>query len=455
MNAHRSFLAAAALSCMVLVLAPARAGTPSWVEKRPSSAEFYIGIGSAEKRGTPDEYTLRAKHTALNDIASQIVVAISGEQISRISEQMGKITDDYQTQIRSTTSAELEGVESVDTYESDTQLWVYLRLNIAEYQRLRQKKMQQAATLAFDYFTKGRSSEKEDKGADAIRSYLQALSAVSKYIAEPIERTYEGRKIFLVNEIIQSLQTVLNSIEIEPKNSPLEAQVGKPIKVPVEFTVRSMNAKGQPKPCAMLPVRFSFLRGKGELVQTSSSDQAGIASTRVAKITATDKLQMIAAGVDLQAMLGSDPVMESLVKGFTVPGGKTIVNVAGISVFIRTQETQFGSALRLPRIEPVLKGMLSSEGFSFTKTQGTASISIDIKADSRQGSSTMGLCVAYADATVSVIDLTTGDEIYKNSVSNLKGVSDTYDKAGMKALDEAASVLKNEVIPLLLEKYRK
>jgi len=56
---------------------------------------------------------------------------------------------------------------------------------------------------------------------------------------------------------------------------------------------------------------------------------------------------------------------------------------------------------------------------------------------------------------VSVVDLTTGDEIYKNSVSNMKGISDTFDKAGMKALDEAASVLKNEVIPLLLEKYRK
>jgi hypothetical protein len=175
----------------------------------------------------------------------------------------------------------------------------------------------------------------------------------------------------------------------------------------------------------------------------------------VAKITASDKLQMITAAIDLSPMLGGDSVLSAVVKGFTVPSGKVIVNVSGVTVFIKTQESQFGTALRLPRIEPVLKGMLSNEGFTFVKQQGTASLSIDIAADSRRGSETHGLCVAYADATVSVIDLNTGEEIYKNSVSNVKGISDTFDKAGMKAFDEAASVLKNEVIPLLLEKYRK
>jgi hypothetical protein len=440
---------------LLLMLTEVQAGTPSWVDKRPIVPGYYVGIGTAEKRGTPEEYLARVKHSALNDIASQITVAISGEQISRISEQMGKITDDYQAQLRSSTSAELEGVETVDAYETDTQTWIYLRLNIAEYHRLRQARMQRAASLALDYFTKAKLSEKSDKAAEAVQLYLQSLSSVAKYIGEPMEATYDGRKIFLVNEIVQSLQFLLNAIAIEPKNSPVEAQIGRPIKTPVEFTVQYTNALGQAKPGVMLPVRFAFLRGGGELVAGSTTDQNGIAATRVAKITATDKLQMIAAGLDLSPMYGSDSVLCALVKGFSVPSAKVIVNVAGVSVYIKTQETQFGNPLRLPRIEPVLKGTLSSEGFTFTKQQGSASISIDIRADSRQGSQTMGLCVAYADATVSVIDLGTGDEIYKNSVSNVKGISDTYEKAGMKAFDEAASVLKNEVIPLLLEKYRK
>ena len=95
-----------AVCCLLLVLAEARAGIPSWAEKRPVVPGYYVGIGTAEKRGTPEEYLARAKHSALNDIASQITVAISGEQISRISEQMGKITDEYQAQLRSSTSAE-------------------------------------------------------------------------------------------------------------------------------------------------------------------------------------------------------------------------------------------------------------------------------------------------------------------------------------------------------------
>ncbi len=455
MRTYCSQLLHIAVVSAVLASACAHAGIPSWVEKRPSVPGYYIGIGTAEKRGNPEAYLARTKHAALNDIASQITVLISGEQISRISEQMGKITDDYQAQLRSSTSAELEGVETVDTYETESQSWTYLRLNIEEYNRLRRAKMQQAASLALDYFTKAKASENDDKAADAVRSYLLALSAVGKYLVEPVEASYNGKKIFLVNEIVQSLQTTLNAIEIEPKISPLEAQIGKPVRGPVEFSVHYANARGQQAPVSMLPVRFSFLRGAGELVPSSATDQLGVAATRVAKITATDKLQMIGARIDLSPMLGSDSVLSALARGFSVPSAKIILNVAGISVYVKTQETQFGSPLRLPRIEPALKGMLSSEGFSFTKQQSAAAISIDITADSRRGSETHGLCVAFADATVSVIDLSTGDEIYKNSVSNMKGISDTYEKAGMKALDEAASVLKTEVIPLLLEKYRK
>lgn len=446
---------AAVLSCLLLGASVLQAGVPSWVEKRPIAPGWYIGIGVAEKRGAPEDYLMRAKHNALNEIASQITVAVSGEQISRISEQMGKITDDYQAQLRSTTSAELEGVETVATYEDDAQTWIYMRLNIDHYNALRAEKRQRAAALALDYFTKAKSSEKADRVAEAIQLYLQALSAVGKFITEPVQASYNGRNVYLVNEIVQSLQFMLNAIEVEPKNTPVEAQIGRPVKAPVQYAVKYTNASGASKPASMLPLRFWFIRGAGEIIHTATTDANGIASTRVAKMTATDKLQMIGAEVDLSILQPGDSVLSALVKGFNVPGGKTIVNVSGVSVYFKTQETQFGNPMRLPRIEPVLKGMLSDEGFSFVKQQGAASITIDIRADSRQGSNTMGLCVAYADATISVIDMNTGEEIYKNSVSNIKGISDTYDKAGMKAFDEAATVMKNEVIPLLLEKYRK
>ncbi|HLP16595.1 MAG TPA: LPP20 family lipoprotein [Bacteroidota bacterium] len=441
--------------CLLFIAAQAHAGVPSWVEKRPSAPGWYIGIGTAEKRGTPEEYLLRAKHSALNEIASQITVAISGEQISRISEQMGKITDEYQAQLRSSTSAELEGVETVGTYEDDTQTWIYLRLNIDRYNSIRAEKRQRAAALALDYFTKAKSSEQAGRPAESMQLYLQALSALSKYLTEPVQATYNGRNVYLVNEIVQSLQFMLNAIEIESKNSPVEAQIGRPVKLPVGFAVKYMNASGVQKPAAMIPLRFSFLRGAGEIIHTATTDQNGLAATRIAKMTATDKLQMLQAEIDLTLLMAGDSVLNTIARGFSVPVAKTIVNVSGVSVFISTHETQFGREMRLPRIEPVLKGMLSNEGFSFVKQQTAASIVIDIRADSRQGSNTMGLCVAYADATISVIDMNSGDEIYKNSVSNIKGISDTYEKAGMKAFDEAAAVMKNEVIPLLLEKYRK
>lgn len=427
---------------------------PSWVEQRPAVRGYYIGIAVAPKTGTPQEYIQRAKDGALNDIAQQIVVTINANQTSKLSEKLGDVQQEYQSQVKTSTAAELDGVETVAAWESDTDYWLYLRLSIEKYEQLRAEKIRKATALALDFYSKAKAIEKNDI-PHAIQFYVQSLSAVQKYLAEQLQVSYSGAQIMLGNELFSSLQSLLNQIELKPKNPKLEGQVGSAVRQPVEVTATNIADN---TPMKNLAIGFSFLRGAGELVASVPTNASGIASTQVTKITATDKLQIIKAEVDLSSLLGASErsaLFETLLKSFTIPSARILLNITNQAIYFEVEESILGNPMKLPRIEPALKQELSSKGFSFVDDVSKATLMITIKANGRDGGEYQGMYTVYADANISVTDLTSGEEIYKTAVTNFKGISINYDKAGVKAYDELIGKLISEVLPAILQRMRK
>ena len=54
---------------------------PEWVNTRPLSGQYYVGVAAASKVREPLEYANVAKKNALNDLASEISVEIKGESL--------------------------------------------------------------------------------------------------------------------------------------------------------------------------------------------------------------------------------------------------------------------------------------------------------------------------------------------------------------------------------------
>jgi len=229
------------LFIFLLSLVFAQSKKPNWVEKRPNTPAFYHGIGVVPKSGTTQEYLQRSKDAALNDIAQQITVSIDASQISKLSEKLDEFKEEYQYAVQTSTKADLEGVEPVDTWESDDQYWVYFRLDIAEYKKRQAEKLRKATALSLDFFTKAKTFEKANNIGDALQSYIQALAAVEKFLGETLEVQFNDTKIFLGNEIFTSLQTILNQIELKAKNPKVDAQVGKPLRQPLEVVVNNAS----------------------------------------------------------------------------------------------------------------------------------------------------------------------------------------------------------------------
>ncbi|HEY6950914.1 MAG TPA: LPP20 family lipoprotein [Bacteroidota bacterium] len=429
---------------------------PAWVEKRPVNPLYYLGIGVAQKEKGSTDYIQKAKDNALNDLASGITVTVSSEIMRKVVETNASIEDNFKSQIQTSAKAELEGVEWVDTYDGDGQYWVYCRISKEAYEAAKQRRIKNAMKLSLDLYQSGQRFEKENNVARALTYYVQSLSPLEKYLGEPLETEIGGKKVILVNEIFSSLQNLLGQIELKSVNPKQDGKVGMPLKLPFEVTAALTGTT--PGPVAALPLKFAFIRGSGEMVDNSLTDNTGDAKCDIHKITATDKIQIVEAKIFLAGMISADSsslILSAVLNSLSVPSARMVLSVTGLQVYVDADESQFGSKMKQPRIETAIKNKMVEKGFAFTNDMANASVVINIKADSRRGSETMGLCVSYVDATVSVLDMRSGEEIYKNAMNNVKGISDTFEKGAFKAFDEAAKNIVDGLLPKLVEKIQK
>ena len=426
---------------------------PEWVNKPPIKRGYYIGIGFAEKTGDNKDHVRQAKNSALNELASEITINISSEIIDVISVQSGLSKNEFRSEIQSTTKANLEGFELIDDWEDDKEYWVYYRLSKAAYEKGKRLKVEKAMSLSKNLFDKAKTKERENKPADGLIFYKQAFYPIRDFITEPLLTDYEGSKIFLRNEIYSSLQSLISRIELRTDGGRRNAKVGKPLKEPLEIQAIYTDEEGVEYDINNLPVKFSFLRGSGSMVDRANTDSRGIAKINLAKVTSTDRLQIIKAELDLLGSVeidSSSRVVSSILSNLTVPSVNVILNVEGLSVYFDSREKNLGENLSVQLITPKIKNLLSDKGFTFVDDMGQADLVIQFTAESRRGNVISDLYIAYVDLELSAIDLTSGDEVYSNALSNVKGIQLNYEKAGLKALENAYARMAENLLPELI-----
>ncbi len=420
---------------------------PDWVKKRPINNDYYIGIGIAVK-GEGREYIQTAKNNALADMSSEIAVNIFSETIDIAVEQSGLSEEEIRSEIRATTQAELDGYELIDTWEGKKEYWVYYRLSKAYYEALMRQKLENAMSLSLDFFSNGKNNEKNEDFSSALSFYLQSLKPIEKYYSKLLDAMYEGEKIFLKNEIISSIQTLLSNIKLKAQNGKLNGKIGQPLseELSIYATYEESNSVGIDN----LPVEFSFVRGSGNLVNLTKTDSRGVAKSKVSKISAHDKIQIVKAELDISNYIKLDSTsqyIKNTVENFSVPSTKFILTISGLSAYVEVSEINLGKEMDVLYVEPKLKDTLTEAGFSFTGDISEADVLITIKGSSRMGAEIYGQYTAFADLTVSVVDMNSGDEVYKNVLQNVKGIHLSYDKAGLKAFENMANEVSEKMVP--------
>ena len=424
---------------------------PYWITAYPYDSDFYVGIGFSSKN--TENYTQEAKNNAINEIASQIKITISSETIHKLIEENGRINELLKQQINTSTKESLEDVEIVDNWDSGDEYWVYCKLSKERYKKQKQLRLKDAVNKSLNLFSKAKESEKEDAIPKALSFYFESLKPIEKYLNEPLQVKYNNQDIYLLNEIYLSIQSILDSVSLKPEIANFNVKLGNSLDEPILIKANygSLN-KGK---ISNLPINFSFVRGEGDLDLKAKTDNSGKAICRIHKITAPDKIQIVKAEFDILSLnpeYNSSPVIVAILESFKIPNTKIIINVEGLSVFIRSEETNIGMKLDFPYIEPILKDNLTNYGFSYVDDVSSADIMITITAETRQGSRIEGMCSAFADVSISVVNITNGEEIYKDAIFDVKGFQLNFNKAGLNALKEASDKINEEILPKLIKK---
>ncbi|MCF7858379.1 MAG: LPP20 family lipoprotein [Candidatus Cloacimonetes bacterium] len=439
-----------ALLCLYVMLSGK--STPDWVKNKPIDNQFYIGIGHAVKIKDNNDHIEKATHNALKNLASEITINISGEVVSSMIEKSGMLEEELKSKIRSTTEAELEGYELVEQWQDKKDFWIYYRLSKIKYQLAREEKIEKSISLSFDLFTQAKQFEHNNEYDKALLLYLQALKPIEKYIGETLTIEYQGRSIFLNNEIYLSIQSVLSGLELKPVQNNIEAKRNKVVQQPLKILV---TYNGSEKiPISNLSIDFSFLRGSGEIIAKAKTNMEGVASTKISKVTSSEKMQIILAEIDLSSLIRQDStsfVYQDILKTFPIPSTRIILNVSGLLLYIESEEMNLGKPLSVLYIEPKIKESFSEKGFSFTDDLSSADIYISIKAKSRAGSELYGMYSSFVDATVSALEMSTGEEIYKNSFNNISGQDLNEWKAGLKAFENVAEKIRDNIVPKIIK----
>ena len=430
---------------------------PDWVLKRPINNSYFIGIGIANKSNSR-EYIQSAKNSALNDLSSEISVRISSELVDIAIEKSGLSEEEVRLEIHSSTKADLEGYVLVDTWENKNEYWVYYRLSKELYEEQKRLKRENAINLSLDLFTNAKEKESnlEAQGEtinSAIEYFVQSLKPIENYYATPLETTYNGERIFLQNEIYSSLQSILSRIKLNVSNPKLNVKVGNSLNNSLDVLV-TFSDNGRYVNVTNVPINYSFIKGSGELVNIVRTDSKGIARGQIINISPLEKLQMIKCSLDLTNYFVADSTSIYLLKtleSINTPSSKYIINVIGPTVYLEAMEYNIGVPLSVKILEPKIKKYLTEKGYSFTDDIASADALISINAESRKGSEMYGQYISFVDATISVIDMNSGEEIYTNSLQSKKGIQLSFEQAGLKAYQDVSMEIYTDIVPEILE----
>mgnify|MGYP001300496666 CR=1 FL=1 len=287
---------------------------PGWVKSRPSSQQYFIGIGSSDKKSSG--YRNRAKADALNDLASEISVSISSELIDVMTEYSGFSEEYARSEIRISTKDDLEGYERYDDYNGKDSYWIYYRISKDYFKRYADN-----AISSFDTYL---DSKDENDVTLELTLLINCLEYIYQAVGQDIYHQSSGKNLRL--EVPRLIKSSLSNIEIKSSKTRYEAYYGRGIDDPIDIQV--IDRKNS-EPVSFIDMEVRFERGDGEFLSDKyRTDKDGQFKVNIAQINSKEEQQVIKVSanlVKLKAEIDKGGYLDNILKGIARASGLEIV----------------------------------------------------------------------------------------------------------------------------------
>ena len=422
---------------------------PVWLAAKPVQPGYYVGIGHSVKNGT-NNYIQSGKSSALEDLVSEIKVNISSTSVLSQIDANKEFHESYEQIIQTTAVDEIEEFEQVEAWEDERNYWVYYRLSKQRYKEIKDQKKRNAVSLGLDFFTKAKQAERNQEPVLALGFYYQGFRAVEKYLDEPIRLEFEGKEILLTNEIISSMQLLLDKIDLSL--DPNEIVLNRRLAQNELSVIASAKDKGSKKAIIDLPLAAAFEKGLGDVFPTYKTDAAGHTKILLTKISARDVEQTVAVKVDMMSFAGqrSSDVYPLIVKKMVVPKAILLMKVHRPLVYVSSIEKSLGVDKPNQQLTNKIKNYLTNSGFELTNDKSKSELLLDVNADSEKGAVSGSIYITYVTAVIRVATTKDNKEIYATTLDRIKGFSLDFERSSQEAYNKSIETLEKEKLPELL-----
>jgi hypothetical protein len=429
------------------VTAPVSA--PEWVGQRPHSGSFYIGIGNCSKVSQPLDYQTIAKKNALNDLASEISVRVQGETFLNSLEVNKNFSEEFISTISTKTDEKIENFEVAGIWENDKEYWTYYRLNKSEYMRLKQEKKNQALSAANDYYEKGKTAESVSNISAAFDLYMHGLFAMKEYWNEVNEFSTDSGKVYLDNEMYSSLQRISSGLTIVT-NSPkivLSSENNYNQDVQIGVNYKNMPTRG-------ITLVYNYKRANYMKPRSAITSDDGKLFANVSDVSRMEKFNDLEIKINLEPLLAADldkTIQLGLIKNMK-PDNKSIpIELRSPSFYIRSDEKTYGKPAQGSLLASAINAELAKQGMRILSSKGENDYEVEITSNTSAGGSSQGFVVAFLEMTVVVKNTRSGETVYQESLSSLKGLQLNAEAASMEAYKKGKEKIETQVVKSIMD----
>jgi len=428
---------------LLLVTTNIYARPPKWAREKPMEEGYYTGIGKAAINQS--DYMQIAKNKALADIISDIKVEISSTSVLHQVEKNYQLVETYQSFTKTKVQDELEGYEMVESHSDREFYWAYYRLNIADYQRIKQEKLKKAKDAAKTYLEQGIGAQQNGNIKDAMMYYNKAFDAVKEHLTEDLSvfLLEHGRVdigSFIYTEILKIFSNL--QFDTEPKGFVFQPiSENEPLQLKVTY-----NGKAVPNLPLLTGSKGTPLKSYIEIATNAQGKT--ILPPNVLKVGRQQQIEVV---TDLDKLLGELTQQNILRNMFSQQ-----TDAARYTITIETKpqtahyvETKHIDIEAMPIIN-LVKEKLGAHIFAFTPEPDKASIAITIDGEwlNEEFVKKYKLHKVRLGVDIAIKNVNTNSEIYRFSDSSIEAMrSGTIDDARQEALEKLESVLTDEVIP--------
>jgi hypothetical protein len=416
------------------VPAPPPSPQPDWVKSRPTSQNYYHGIGVARKTYDVNQYQQAARQNALADMSAEISVSISSNSAIHAFQTNLNLREDFTSTILAQTQQDLEGYELVGAWEDAENYWVYYKLSKSLHLQLKEEKKKNAIIRSVDFYGSGIEARDAGNIRLALVQLVKALEPIKPYFSEPLPVNFRDTQIFLGNEIFKEISATLSGIEIVPINSEVMAKMGQSIGASaLQFQVRFRNNAN----VAEFPLVVTYSE-KPIRNNRKRSERNGIASFDIENIRSTKSFETLTATIDIDEILSEatpDPMIRRLVSRFNVPQGSIRISIQKLVFVIISSEVNIETIQNPGILQESFRKKAVEAGYIIKDNMNDADYVIRIEAHTRAS----GVSGAYKNATVTgniSVENAQGNQIYHKPLEGFTGKHFELNEAGLEALKE-------------------